>query len=219
MLAYLSRYFLKHKYKVYTNFPLKDTIQIENESLGYYNFNDSVLLLDELGVDMSNRDFANKHGLMNDKNRLSYMKRIRHYLQKSRNGACFVATQGWNDIDKKVRDLSTSYFMLSKWFGFTVMKPIFKDCAVDPMSHEPADFFQIEMLPYWRFILRRRYYKYFDSYDAPPLPDYPTPDGFHWIWEEPTPDERPIFPKNTVCPPKGDAEELPAAVPAEGAET
>lgn len=184
MLAYLSRYFLKHKFKVYTNFPLKDCIQIEDESLGYYNFNDSILLLDEFGVSASNRSFADKHALMNDKSRLSYMKRIRHYLQRSRNGACFVATQGWNDVDKKVRDLSTSYYLLTKWFGLTILKPIFKDCKVDPLLHEPADYFDIQMLTEWRIIWRRRYYKYFDSYDAPELPDYPAPEGWRWIWEK-----------------------------------
>lgn len=166
---------------------------------------------------MSNRDFANKHGLMNDKNRLSYMKRIRHYLQRSRNGACFVATQGWSDIDKKVRDLSTSYIMLKKWFGITWLKPVYKDCKIDPMTHEPTDFFEIDMILHWRFIIRCRYYKYFDSYDAPELPDYPTPEGWHWIWETPASDENPIFLTDGVYPPKGDGETTRCVVSEGGA--
>ena len=178
MFAYISRYFLKHGYKVYANFPLKDTLEITDESLGYFSFTDSCLLLDELGISMSNRAF--KNGLMSDQNRLSYFKKIRHYLQKSKNGTCFVASQGWNDIDKKVRDLCTNYFCLKRFFGFTIMKPIHKDTGIDPLSHEPCDVFEYDPIWDWRFILRCRYYKYFDSYDAPELPDFPEPED--WIW-------------------------------------
>ena len=162
-LAKLSRWYMKHGFKgrIYANFPLKDTIQIKDEEIGYYSFTDSILLLDELGVSMSNRDF--KSGLMSDKNRLSYWKRIRHYLQKNSKGCCWVATQGWNDIDLKVRTLSTNYFLLSKFFGITFVKPIHKDCDVDPLSHEPTDYFTIDPFLSWSWVWRRRYYKYFDS--------------------------------------------------------
>ena len=177
-LSYLSRKYLKAGFKVYTNFPLKDCIQIQDDMLGYYSFSDSVLLLDELGISMSNRDF--KNGLMSDKQRLRYFKLIRHYLQKSKNGCCWVCSQGWDDIDKKVRDLCTSYWLLKKWFSLTILKPVVKTCSIDPMTHEPADYFEFDPLWSWRFIYRPLYYKYFDSFDAPTLPELPDPEGWTW---------------------------------------
>lgn len=182
LLAYLSRYFLSHGFRVYANFDLKDTIRIEDTDLGSFSFNDSILLLDELGISMSNRDF--KSGLMTDKKRLRYMKKIRHYLQKSKNGACFVASQGWDDIDKKVRDLCTNYFLLKRWFGLTIIKPLYKDCDVDSLQHVPVDFFEFAPIWDWKFIMRRRYYKYFDSYDCEPLPEFPEPKDWVWAFEK-----------------------------------
>lgn len=173
LLCYLAKWYTKHGFICYVNFDvnIKGCVRISDEDLGYYAFTDGVLLLDELGISMGNRDF--KNGMMNDKNRLQFFKRIRHYLQKNKKGCCWVATQGWNDIDKKIRDLSTNYFMITKWFFFTIVKPIHKGCAVDPLSHEPTDFFEIDPFPEWRLVFRPKYYKYFDSFEAPALPEYP----------------------------------------------
>lgn len=167
-MAMLVQKFRKRGRKVYSNFPVIGAIEIDDKDIGYYNFVGSVILLDECGVSLSNRDF--KNGLMSDKNRLRYWKLVRHYKAQ-----IFLCSQGWNDVDKKCRDLATNYYMLQKWFCWTIIKPVYKSCSIDPMSHEPADFFEFDMFIHWRFCFRPRYYKYFDSYDAPALPDYPDP--------------------------------------------
>lgn len=177
VLAKISRQFLKKGFRVYANFPLKDTILINDEDLGKYAFTDSVLLLDEAGISYNNRDAFGKHGLMKDPQRLQYWKLCRHYLQKNKNGAIFVASQGWNDIDLKIRTLSTNYIYIKRGIipCFTVLKTIFKKCDIDQMSHEPTDFYQYDIFIFWKLCFRPKYYKYFDSYDAPELPEYPDP--------------------------------------------
>jgi len=173
VLAMLSRWYIKKGYTVFTNFPLKDCIEIKDEMIGYVDFGSNPLLLDECGIAYNNRDSVNKTGLMKDPNRLRYWKLARHYLQRSNNGCIWVASQGWNDIDLKIRTLSTRYLLLSRWFGLTFIKPVLKDCDIDPMSHEPADFFEIAPFLQWKICWRRLYYKYFDSFDAPALPLHP----------------------------------------------
>lgn len=177
VLAQISRYFIKQNVKVYANFLLESTTYIKDEDIGYYSFANSILLLDEAGISYNNREAFSKKGLMQDQNRLQWWKLARHYLQRlgGAKGAVFIASQSWEDVDKKLRDLSTNYYLIRRgiFSGFTVIKPIYKKVDIDDLTHQPTDFFVIDMFWNWRLCWRRLYYKYFDSYAAPPLPDYP----------------------------------------------
>ena len=167
VLAKFSRFFNKKGVKVCANFPLSGTYTIKDEDVGHYNFSGGVLLLDECGISYSNRDF--KKGLMSEQARLQYWKLVRHY-----HCMIIVASQSWEDVDKKIRDLSQSYFLIKRSLlpCFTTIKPIFKKVDIDKLTHQPADMFIIGGLFSWSWCFRKRYYKYFNSYDAPPLPDY-----------------------------------------------
>ena len=166
----IIQYYNKKKIKTYSNFPCKGAILIDDESIGYYNFNDSVIVLDEAGISYSNRDACNKRGLMQDKQRLQYWKLVRHYRAQ-----IIVVSQSWNDVDKKVRDLANYYFYIRRSIipGFTVVRPIFKVVDIDETSHEPADMYKFDVFWHNMWIWRRKWYKFFDSYDCPSLPDYP----------------------------------------------
>lgn len=171
LLAKLSRYFLKQGRRVYSNFPLKDVIEISDEELGYFDFGENaVLLLDECGISYNNRDAFSKKALMSDPDRLRYWKLIGHYK-----ATVFVASQGWNDIDLKIRNLSTHYIYIKKCIipGFTLIKPVYKHCDIDENTHEPTDYYSFALFFEWKLLLRRRYYKYFDSYECPTLQPYP----------------------------------------------
>lgn len=173
-LAKLSRKFLKEGRKVYANFSLKDAIRINDEDLGYFDFGEyAVLLLDECGVSYSNRDAFSKNGLMKDKDRLEWWKEAGHY----KGTLVFVASQGWNDIDLKIRTLAMSYFFIRKWwFGMSIIKPVLKDGGIDENTHEPTDFYEFAVFLCWKIIIRRRYYKFFNSYEHKYLPPYPFTD-------------------------------------------
>lgn len=174
-LAKLSRQFLKEGRRVYANFSLADCIQISDEDLGYFDFGDDapVILLDECGISYNNRDAFSKNSLMKDKDRLEFWKMVGHW----KGTQIFVASQGWSDIDLKIRTLAMSYIFIRKWiFGLTIIKPVLKDCGIDENTHEPTDFFEFDVFLRWKLMLRRRYYKYFNSYDHKQLPPYPITD-------------------------------------------
>lgn len=174
VLAYLAKKYNKMGFKVYCNTPIKNTILIDDEMIGYIAFTDSVLLLDECGIQYNNRDAFKKKSMMSDPDRLRYWKLVRHYVQKNKKGCVWIASQGWNDIDLKLRTLSTNYFYIKKFVlpWWTVIKPIFKKCDIDDQTHEPTDFYVFDMFWNFKLIFRPKYYKLFDSYDAPILPEY-----------------------------------------------
>lgn len=193
VLAQIYKHYSKKKCfknKIYSNFPLKGAIEIKDEDIGYYNFYNSIILLDEAGIVYNNRDAFSKRGLMNDPERLDYWKKIRHYLEhdvETRDGKkilgpkgkCFIASQTWDDVDKKLRDLCTNYYLIKKSLirAFTTIKPIYKHVDIDETTHQPADFFKMDLFFNWRHCWRKRYYKYFESCSVKELPDYPVPGG------------------------------------------
>lgn len=175
VLSKIGQYFIKKfkkshsDAKVYSNFPLKGAVFISDEDLGYWSFGEgSVILLDECGISYNNRNF--KSGLMSDPQRLAYWKLVRHYKN-----ILFLASQSWSDVDKKCRDLSTNYMLIKRSIipGCTILKPIYKKVDIDENTHEPADFYVIDVFWNWKLIFRKRWYKYFNSFDAPELPPYP----------------------------------------------
>lgn len=176
VLAMISRGYIKKGFKVYANFPLRGTTLIQDEDIGYYNFYNSILLLDEAGVAYNNREAFSKRGLMQDPKRLQYWKLMRHYLEHDNGpkGKCFIASQSWEDVDKKVRDLSTNYYLIKKsiFRPFTVIRPIYKKVDIDEQTHQPTDFYVMDLFWNWKLCFRRKYFKYFDSTSCPALPDY-----------------------------------------------
>ena len=157
---------------VYSNTPIKGTILINDKDVGYFNFacfgKPAVLLLDESGIAYNNRDF--KNGLMSDPMRLTYWKLVRHY-----HCTIFVASQGL-DVDKKIRDLSESMFIIKKGLipHTSIIQPVIRKIDVDKLSHQLVDSYIIGGKVLSKRIFRPLYYKYFDSWTAPVLPDYPS---------------------------------------------
>lgn len=166
----------KHPRPVFSNFPLKGATMIKDTDLGYYGFEGSLILLDESGVAYDNRDF--KNGLFKDKQRLEWWKLAGHRKDKDSgaNIEIWVASQGWNDVDLKIRTLAESYFLCKKCFpfsSFSKIKPVIKTCDIDPNTHEPADYFKFDFPFSTKLLFRKPLYKYFDSYSCSPLPFSP----------------------------------------------
>lgn len=114
---------------------------------------------------------------MQDQQRLLYWKLARHYLEHGLGpkGKIFIASQSWDDVDKKLRDLCTNYYLIKK-FGFfrpvTIIKPIYKKVDIDKETHQPMDMYMMDFFWNWKLCLRCRYYKMFNSTEAPELPEF-----------------------------------------------
>ena len=166
--AYLARKWHKKGRTVYANFPCVNTILMDARDIGQFSFENSVIILDECGIDFNNRDF--KKGLMNDPDRLYWFKMHRHY-----HCDVYVLSQGWDDVDKKIRDLATEYYLIRKallFRGLTLVRPVFKKCDIDENTHQPTDYFVFGSVFSYKWIVRRKYYADFDSYDRKELPAF-----------------------------------------------
>lgn len=158
---------LRKRHIVYSNFPVSGAILIKDEELGHFRFPDgSIIVLDECGVSYNNRRF--KDGLLSDPMRLQYWKLVRHYKN-----SIFICSQSYSDVDLKLRQLCEHFYLIKRWLpGFSICKPILKKIDIDEKTHEPTDFYLFDLPWHFHICFRPKYYKYFNSYDAPYLPPY-----------------------------------------------
>lgn len=183
VLAMIAKRYMKDpkfKNKIYANFLLEGATFIPDEAIGYFGFYNSIIFLDECGISYNNREAFSKKGLMQDPRRLLYWKLARHYLEHGMGpkGKIFIASQSWDDVDKKLRDLSTNYYLIKKFGLFrpvTVIKPIYKKVDIDKETHQPTDMYMMDFFWNWKLCLRCLYYKMFNSTEAPKLPEYNAP--------------------------------------------
>lgn len=164
LAAAKARYFLRKGFAVFTNFPCYGCFEMDSGEIGKYHYK-GVCIIDEAGIDFNNRDWKKFTKEANQ-----YVKLHRHYHTNF-----LFFSQGWDDCDKKIRTLCTEYFYLKKLGPFTFYRLMAKRVGVDDMTKQIID--EYYKVKFFRggihFIFRPKYYKYFDSWDAPPLPPAP----------------------------------------------
>lgn len=151
---------------VFTSFPCPGCYKINPMDIGKIDISDSVILIDEISAFFDNRNYKNL-----DNDTMMYFKLARHYKCH----LCY-ASQSANDADKKIRSLVSTTYIIDKFLCFTAIKPIMKFHAL--VNGEPGERFTIGGITTWKWCFRPKYYKYFDSYDAPELPKIE-----HELWE------------------------------------
>lgn len=157
---------LKHGMKVYSNVPIKGTIPYEADDLGLYEISDGRVILDEAGIEFNNRDFKNFK-----KSTLAFFKLHRHY-----GVSIDVFSQGWDDMDKKIRTLAQKYYLVKRSIipFFIAIVPIRRRIGVNEFTKEICDTYSIDSGLLSLFTTERffapRFWKMFDSFEAPSLP-------------------------------------------------
>lgn len=121
----------------------------------------SVLFLDEVGVSLDNRKFKSFPDGLRD-----FFKFQRKYRIK-----CYMNSQAF-DIDIKVRNVVDSMILQTSFMNvFSISRPIKRSiCLTEPSAEAEsriAD--KLKFAPIWncRIYYMPRYFKYFDSFDAP----------------------------------------------------
>ena len=127
----------------------------------------SVLLLDEAGSLFDNRNFKSFRSDQRD-----WFKLQRHYKC-----TVYLASQSF-DIDKKLRDLTDSMILCQSFLPWlSLRRPIVRKITLTEASSmgesRIADNLKFSLPFSWRFCFLPKYSKYFDSFDAPSLPDLP----------------------------------------------
>ena len=168
------------RYKnVYCNVPISvpGVTFIDNDMIGQYNLRDCLILIDEATLFADNRAYKTF-----GKDKIQYFLLHRHY-----NADVFLYTQQWDALDRKIRVITDRVFymykgkLLGKWissyyripYGIIIPDPKKKD------GEKLGDIVQGYCKPnllirmFCPKLFRPRYYRYFDSWDCPPLPDLP----------------------------------------------
>lgn len=176
----------KKRYKnVYVNFgvDLPGVTVIKNEYLGKYQLENGAVLLDEASLLADSRDYKNF-----SKNFLQFFLMHRHY-----NLDIYLFNQGWDAVDKRIRVITDRVYyiyksrILGKLFSSYYRIPydiIIPDPKGKNSGEKLGDIIQGYCKPpllqriFSHKIYRPRYYKYFDSWEAPQLDPLPSESQF-----------------------------------------
>ena len=156
LCASLVRKSIIENKKIYSNVPIRGAIKIDLKKMGYVEIRDATLIIDEGGAELGNRNWHKNL----DENNIRFLKKHRHY-----NVDVYVLSQTWNDVDNKLRDLTTSLYMLKKSkIPFKI-----KACAIkktmDLINGQIVQFFEWDTKNDFSFYIPKTW-AYFNSYDT-----------------------------------------------------
>lgn len=169
----------KSKYTtVYTNFYCSGCKKIDFYQLGSYLIEDSLILIDEITLYADSRDFKTFSHAVKE-----FFLLHRHY-----NDDIVYFTQHYNNVDKKIRDITFDLWFVRSGRILPISKAtrIFRTLDIDENTHDIVHGYRFANL--WDKLFgktnqrcfRPRWYKYFDSYEAdrtlPLLPSIPWDD-------------------------------------------
>lgn len=151
---------------------------IDNSCIGKYDLRDALILIDEATLFADSRDFKSF-----DKGKLTYFLEHRHY-----NVDIYLFTQQWDGVDRKIRVITDRVYyvfktaFLGRWLSNYYRIPygiIIPDPHKDKSSEKLGEIIQGYCKPsllqrlFCHHVFRPKYYKYFDSWETPPLPPLP----------------------------------------------
>lgn len=158
---------------IYTiNIQIKGVPMITKDDLEKYKFTNSLILWDEITMDADNREFK------------SFSKDLRDFFILHRHFGCDIiyATQNFENVDKKVRDLTSELWYMSKSVvpflkAFTSAKRIYRNININELSSELTlgyrfcNFIEGLFVSNFKLVFRPFYYRYFDTHDELSLKD------------------------------------------------
>lgn len=171
--CYLMKKYQKKKFykNFFANFKNKLSIYDDLDGLGLWTFpKNSYIAVDEAGIDFNNRKYKTLSQAF-----IKWLKLSRHY-------ECDLDffSQSWDDMDITIRRLASEYWYVKKLGCFTLTRRVIRYVGIDDNTHQITDMFKF--VPLWKkflpppfnvnafyIIFRPKYYKYFDTLDAPLL--------------------------------------------------
>lgn len=156
--------FSKH-YPVWSNVPIKGAYRVDKSDIGVSHFEDGVLILDECSIEFNSRAYKDM-----SQDAIAWFKLHRHYGMK-----CICFSQSWNDCDVTLRRLAFDYYLVRKSLVPFVIDAvrIHRKIGINDQTKEPCDEYYFDPWFLRPFTTRRffapRYWKLFDSWDAPKL--------------------------------------------------
>lgn len=176
VLALYAKKYQLAGYPVYSNVPIKGCFQLEIDDIGKFRIPpQSLLIVDEIGSEMNNRDFKNrfqgvknKDGSITPSMALKWWKQHRHEEVE-----CICASQMFDDMDKKVSSLGSHYYIVRKFpfrIPIVMCRELRKKPDLDEISHQPVDGYYYKK---WStvFCWAPSVWPFFDSFAKMDLPE------------------------------------------------
>lgn len=166
--AWLTKRDLRRGGKVWSNVPITGAYKLDpKEDIGQYMICDGRVIIDEAGIEYNNRDFKKF-----SEDSLYFYKYHRHYEL-----AVDVFSQGFDDMDKKIRTLAQRLYVVKKsllpWFVYR--RQIRKRVGVNEYTKDIID--EYEFVPFSRrYIFAPLLWKSFNTISRKELieKDWPT---------------------------------------------
>lgn len=140
--------------RVYSNFDIAGCYPFKYEDLGKYMFENCLILFDEAGLEADSRKFKNF-----DDDTKYFFTNHGHYGVD-----IILASQGFDDVDKKIRNCTAEYYYVRKFLWWTAVLPIKQILTVDELSHQIVTGYKLRGLIFGKFIFRPSLYKWFDTH-------------------------------------------------------
>lgn len=160
----------KSKYvRVLSNYFIRGCSVLDFDMLGKYDMSNSLILLDEISLDADSRDFK------------SFSKPLKQFFILHRHYGCDIiyATQQYDGVDRKIRELTQNLYYMKKAGPLTYATAIYRKITITEDSEIKMGYVLPKLIKIISdirhtmiFCFRPKYYKLFDSFDAPVLPKY-----------------------------------------------
>lgn len=160
--AWLTKRDLRRGGKVWSNVPITGAYQLDPpKDIGKHMICDGRVIIDEAGIEYNNRDFKKFSA-----DTLYFYKYHRHYEL-----AVDVFSQGFDDMDKKIRTLAQRLYVVKKslipWFVYR--QRIRKKVGINEYSKEIID--EYEFVPFSKqYIFSPPLWKMFNTIARKDLP-------------------------------------------------
>lgn len=164
--------FQQKGFKVYSNFEVFGAYRIDPADIGRFEIPpNSLLLLDEVSLIWSNRDFK------------SFPKEVESFFRYVRKYRIYTRLYSQSfDVDLKIRSLVDNIFILVKIMDvFTIAKRVKRTIVLHSSSRDEdsgqrtsegfvSENFSYDLPSTWKFCFIPRWVKFFNSFEAPVLP-------------------------------------------------
>lgn len=167
--------------RIYSNFYCKGCYRIEYANLQDFKMYDCLILLDELAMDADNRNFK------------TFNADFRNFFILHRHLGIDIiyATQNFNMVDLKIRNLTQELWYMSKsvipFIGsFTRARRIFRSIHISEfdgdltLGYRFPNFLEAIFTPCVKLCFRPFYYKMFNSFDEDVMATRPVYDSSVW---------------------------------------
>lgn len=155
LAALLVKQCLEKGKDVYSNVPIIGAKKLDLKDLGTYLLEDCVVIIDEAGSELSNRNWMRN---LSDA-QVRFLKKHRHYGVD-----LWLFSQAYNDVDNKFRELTTQLVMLKKAKTPFKINALAIRKTMDLIGGQICEYFEWDKEGSFSFYIPKLW-AYFNSYD------------------------------------------------------